>query len=98
MGKLFGTDGIRGVVGENLTADMAFRVVQAVGIEFQFFCFHKWSSFPIPFKGVLRAPNCAGVGVRPIGRGKSPKRRQRRMKRLRPQTRFGAQPARSDGS
>ena len=24
MGKLFGTDGIRGVVGENLTADMAF--------------------------------------------------------------------------
>ncbi len=30
-GKLFGTDGIRGVVGENLTADMAFRVGQAVG-------------------------------------------------------------------
>ena len=30
MGKLFGTDGIRGVVGENLTADMAFRVGQAV--------------------------------------------------------------------
>ena len=32
MGKLFGTDGIRGVVGENLTADMAFRVGQAIGI------------------------------------------------------------------
>lgn len=31
MGKLFGTDGIRGVVGENLTADMAFRVGQAIG-------------------------------------------------------------------
>lgn len=31
MGKLFGTDGIRGVVGENLTADLAFRVGQAVG-------------------------------------------------------------------
>ncbi|MCI8398404.1 MAG: phosphoglucosamine mutase [Oscillibacter sp.] len=31
MGKLFGTDGIRGVVGDNLTADMAFRVGQAVG-------------------------------------------------------------------
>ena len=31
MGKLFGTDGIRGVVGENLKADMAFRVGQAVG-------------------------------------------------------------------
>lgn len=30
MGKLFGTDGIRGVVGENLSADMAFRVGQAV--------------------------------------------------------------------
>ena len=30
MGKLFGTDGIRDVVGENLTADMAFRVGQAV--------------------------------------------------------------------
>ena len=30
MGKLFGTDGIRGVVGENLPADMAFRVGQAV--------------------------------------------------------------------
>lgn len=30
MGKLFGTDGIRGVVGENLTAEMAFRVGQAV--------------------------------------------------------------------
>ena len=31
MSKLFGTDGIRGVVGENLTADLAFRVGQAVG-------------------------------------------------------------------
>lgn len=31
MGKLFGTDGIRGVVGENLTADLAFQVGQAVG-------------------------------------------------------------------
>ena len=30
MGKLFGTDGIRGVVGENLTAQEAFRVGQAV--------------------------------------------------------------------
>ncbi len=30
MGKLFGTDGIRGVVGENLTAELAFRVGQAV--------------------------------------------------------------------
>ncbi|WP_409968796.1 phosphoglucosamine mutase [Bengtsoniella intestinalis] len=35
MGKLFGTDGIRGVVGENLTVDMAFRVGQAVGIVLQ---------------------------------------------------------------
>lgn len=32
MGKLFGTDGIRGVVGENLTADLAFRVGQAVTV------------------------------------------------------------------
>lgn len=30
MGKLFGTDGIRGIVGETLTADMAYRVGQAV--------------------------------------------------------------------
>ena len=30
MGKLFGTDGIRGVVGENLSAEQAFRVGQAV--------------------------------------------------------------------
>lgn len=30
MGKLFGTDGIRGVVGENLTAAQAFRVGQAI--------------------------------------------------------------------
>ena len=30
MGKLFGTDGIRGVIGENLTADLAFRVGQAI--------------------------------------------------------------------
>ena len=30
MGKLFGTDGIRGVVGENLTADLAFRAGQAI--------------------------------------------------------------------
>lgn len=30
MGKLFGTDGIRGVVGETLTAQEAFRVGQAV--------------------------------------------------------------------
>lgn len=31
MGKLFGTDGIRGVVRENLTADLAFRVGPAMG-------------------------------------------------------------------
>ena len=30
MAKLFGTDGIRGVVGENLTAEMAYRVGQSV--------------------------------------------------------------------
>ena len=30
MGKLFGTDGIRGVVGENLTAELAFRTGQAI--------------------------------------------------------------------
>ena len=30
MGKLFGTDGIRGIVGENLTAELAFRVGQAI--------------------------------------------------------------------
>ena len=30
MGKLFGTDGIRGVVGENLTVELAFHVGQAV--------------------------------------------------------------------
>ena len=30
MGKLFGTDGIRGIVGENLTAELAYRVGQAV--------------------------------------------------------------------
>ena len=32
MGKLFGTDGIRGIVGENLTAEMAFRIGQAVSV------------------------------------------------------------------
>ena len=30
MGKLFGTDGIRGVVGENLTADLAFRTGKTI--------------------------------------------------------------------
>ncbi len=30
MGKLFGTDGIRGIVGENLTAELAYRVGQSV--------------------------------------------------------------------
>lgn len=30
MGKLFGTDGIRGIIGETLTAEMAYRVGQAV--------------------------------------------------------------------
>lgn len=30
MGKLFGTDGIRGIVGENLTAELAYRIGQAV--------------------------------------------------------------------
>ena len=30
MGKFFGTDGIRGIVGENLTAELAYRVGQAV--------------------------------------------------------------------
>ena len=32
MGKLFGTDGIRGIVGETLTADMAYRVGKAVAV------------------------------------------------------------------
>ena len=32
MGKLFGTDGIRGIVGDNLTAELAYRVGQAVTI------------------------------------------------------------------
>ncbi|WP_455582875.1 phosphoglucosamine mutase [Dysosmobacter sp.] len=35
MGKLFGTDGIRGIVGENLTADLAFRVGQAIAVVLQ---------------------------------------------------------------
>ena len=30
MGVLFGTDGIRGIVGENLTVELAFQVGQAV--------------------------------------------------------------------
>ena len=30
MGKLFGTDGIRGIVGDNLTAELAYRIGQAV--------------------------------------------------------------------
>ena len=30
MVKLFGTDGIRGVVGENLTAALAFRTGKAI--------------------------------------------------------------------
>ena len=30
MGKQYGTDGIRGVVGENLTADLAFRTGKAI--------------------------------------------------------------------
>ena len=30
MGKLFGTDGIRGVEGENLTADLAFPTCKAI--------------------------------------------------------------------
>ena len=30
MGRLFGTDGIRGIVGENLTAELAYRIGQAV--------------------------------------------------------------------
>lgn len=35
MGKLFGTDGIRGVVGENLTAELAFYVGQSVAVVLQ---------------------------------------------------------------
>jgi len=35
MGKLFGTDGIRGVVGENLTAELAFRTGQAISAVLQ---------------------------------------------------------------
>ena len=30
MGRLFGTDGIRGIVGETLTAELAYRVGQAI--------------------------------------------------------------------
>lgn len=32
MARLFGTDGIRGVAGEDLTADLAFRLGQALGV------------------------------------------------------------------
>lgn len=32
MGRLFGTDGIRGIVGKNLTVDEAFKVGQAVAV------------------------------------------------------------------
>lgn len=32
MGRLFGTDGIRGIAGEDLTADLVFRLGQAAGI------------------------------------------------------------------
>ena len=32
MGRLFGTDGIRGVVGDTLTAELAYRVGQAITI------------------------------------------------------------------
>ena len=32
MGKLFGTDGIRGIVGQTLTADMAYRIGQAAAV------------------------------------------------------------------
>lgn len=32
MGRLFGTDGIRGVAGKDLTAELAFRVGEAVGV------------------------------------------------------------------
>ncbi len=35
MGALFGTDGIRGVVNENLTAELAFRIGQAAATAFQ---------------------------------------------------------------
>ena len=30
MGNLFGTDGIRGIVGENLTVELAFHTGQAI--------------------------------------------------------------------
>ena len=35
MGKLFGTDGIRGVVGKTLTAELAFHVGQSVAVVLQ---------------------------------------------------------------
>ncbi len=35
MGKLFGTDGIRGIAGKNLTAELAFHVGQAVAVVLQ---------------------------------------------------------------
>ena len=33
MGKLFGTDGIRGVAGKTLTAELAYKVGQSVRSE-----------------------------------------------------------------
>lgn len=35
MGRLFGTDGIRGIVGKNLTVDQAFKIGQAVATVLQ---------------------------------------------------------------
>ncbi|MEB3847002.1 MAG: phosphoglucosamine mutase, partial [Desulfurococcales archaeon] len=34
MGKLFGTDGVRGIVGETLTPELALRLGRAIGAYF----------------------------------------------------------------
>jgi len=41
MGKLFGTDGIRGVANRELTCDLAFRTGQALAIALERECSHK---------------------------------------------------------
>ena len=40
MGKLFGTDGIRGIVGKTLTAELAFQVGQSVTVV----CRRSWAA------------------------------------------------------
>ena len=81
MTRLFGTNGIRGVVGEAMNADLAVKVGRAIGTFFEGgevgLARDPRLSGPMLARGAASGPAFAGCPCRAPGRGRPTRRRQR---------------------